>query len=49
VVNDNQQAREVTAEFRKKLTGMGKLNPEADALDKRTADAVPQEEQAKGK
>lgn len=26
VVNDNQQAREVTAEFRKKLTGMRKLN-----------------------
>lgn len=28
VVNDYQQAREVTAEFRKKLTGMNKLNPE---------------------
>ncbi|MBK7001566.1 MAG: hypothetical protein IPH35_16775 [Rhodoferax sp.] len=28
VVNDNQQAREVTAEFRKKLTGMRKLNPD---------------------
>jgi general secretion pathway protein D len=28
VVNDNQQAREVTAEFRKKLTGMHKLNSE---------------------
>ena len=27
VVNDNQQARDVTAEFRKKLTGMNKLNP----------------------
>lgn len=27
VVNDNQQAREVTAEFRKKLTGMRKINP----------------------
>jgi general secretion pathway protein D len=26
VVNDNLQAREVTAEFRKKLTGMQKLN-----------------------
>lgn len=26
VVTDNQQARDVTAEFRKKLTGMGKLN-----------------------
>ncbi|MFH1494842.1 MAG: secretin N-terminal domain-containing protein, partial [Pseudomonadota bacterium] len=29
VVNDNQQAREVTAEFRKKLTGMRKINPES--------------------
>jgi general secretion pathway protein D len=28
VVTDNQQARDVTAEFRKKLTGMTKLNPE---------------------
>ncbi len=27
VVNDYQQARDVTAEFRKKLTGMSKLNP----------------------
>jgi general secretion pathway protein D len=27
VVTDNQQARDVTAEFRKKLTGMSKLNP----------------------
>ena len=29
VVNDLQQARDVTAEFRKKLTGMNKLNPES--------------------
>ena len=28
VVNDNQQARDVTAEFRKKLTGMNKLSSE---------------------
>ena len=28
VVNDFQQAREATAEFRQKLTGMSKLNPE---------------------
>ncbi len=28
VVNDNQQAREVTAEFRRKLSGMRLLNPE---------------------
>ena len=28
VVNDFQQAREATAEFRQKLTGMRKLNPE---------------------
>lgn len=34
VVNDNQQAREVTAEFRKKLTGMRKINPESAGVDK---------------
>ncbi len=34
VVNDYQQAREVTAEFRKKLTGMNKLNAD-------TATAIP--------
>ncbi len=36
VVNDNQQAREVTAEFRKKLTGMRKLNgdPETGTVTK---------------
>ena len=31
VVNDYQQAREVTAEFRQKLTGMRKLNPASNA------------------
>ena len=34
VVNDNQQARDVTAEFRKKLTGMQKLNPGAEGAVK---------------
>lgn len=34
VVNDNQQAREVTAEFRKKLSGFGKINPDAAGLEK---------------
>ena len=34
VVNDFQQARDATAEFRKKLTGMRKLNPEAVGLAK---------------
>ena len=34
VVNDYQQARDVTAEFRKKLTGMRKLNPEPAATVK---------------
>lgn len=34
VVNDNQQAREVTAEFRKKMSGMRKINPEAAGLEK---------------
>ncbi len=32
VVNDNQQARDVTAEFRKKLSGMRLLNPEAAGM-----------------
>lgn len=36
VVNDYQQAREVTAEFRKKLTGMSKLN--SDAADRTKAE-----------
>jgi general secretion pathway protein D len=35
VVNDNTQAREVTAEFRKKLTGMRKMNPAPEGLHKR--------------
>jgi general secretion pathway protein D len=34
VVNDNLQSREVTAEFRKKLTGLRKLNPEAMGVPK---------------
>ena len=34
VVNDYQQARDVTAEFRKKLSGMRKLNPEATSAVK---------------
>jgi len=34
VVNDFQQARDVTAEFRKKLTGMSKLNPEPAGIFK---------------
>ena len=34
VVNDFQQARDATAEFRKKLTGMRKLNPEAAGVIK---------------
>ncbi len=33
VVNDSQQARDVTAEFRKKLTGMNKLIPETTKVD----------------
>ena len=42
VVNDNQQAREVTAEFRKKLTGMRKLNGDAESLrkDEETAEKI---------
>ena len=34
VVNDYQQARDVTAEFRRKLSGMRKLNPEAAGVIK---------------
>jgi general secretion pathway protein D len=44
VVNDYQQARDVTAEFRKKLTGMRKLNPEAAGVLKGEEDAVGQEQ-----
>lgn len=47
VVNDNQQARDVTAEFRKKLTGMNKLNTDAAASAKRESDAAAQAEGAK--
>lgn len=47
VVNDNQQARDVTAEFRKKLTGMNKLNTDAAASTKRESDAAEQTEGAK--
>ena len=44
VVNDNQQARDVTAEFRKKLTGMRKLNPDAAGVAKDESGAgVPRE------
>lgn len=48
VVNDNQQAREVTAEFRKKLTGMRKLNPEAAGVVKSDDNTAAQLEGAKG-
>lgn len=48
VVNDNQQARDVTAEFRKKLTGMQKLNPEAAGVVKSEAGTAVQSEGAKG-
>lgn len=34
VVNNSQQAREVTAEFRKKLSGLGKISLEAAGLEK---------------
>ena len=48
VVNDYQQARDVTAEFRKKLTGMNKLNLEEAASAKRESDAAVKAEGAKG-
>jgi general secretion pathway protein D len=48
VVNDNQQARDVTAEFRKKLTGMQKLNPEAAGVVKSESGAAVQMEGVKG-
>lgn len=48
VVNDNQQAREVTAEFRKKLTGMRKLNGDPVGALKSEADAAAVAEGAKG-
>lgn len=34
VVNNSQQAREVTAEFRKKLSGLGKISLDAAVLEK---------------
>jgi general secretion pathway protein D len=40
VVTDNQQARDVTAEFRKKLTGMGKLNGDGVGTLKREDNAA---------
>lgn len=49
VVNDYQQARDVTAEFRRKLTGMSKLNMDAAASTKTTSDAAVQAEGAAGK
>lgn len=47
VVNDNQQARDVTAEFRKKLTGMNRLNADAVTAAKKDSDAAVQAEGAK--
>lgn len=47
VVNDNQQAREVTAEFRKKLTGMRKLNGDPVGVLKREDNAAAIAEGAK--
>lgn len=44
VVTDNQQARDVTAEFRKKLTGMTKMNLDAvGAVKNNENTTVPQE------
>lgn len=48
VVNDNQQARDVTAEFRKKLTGMRKLNGDAIGTLKSEETSAAQAEGAKG-
>ncbi len=48
VVNDNQQARDVTAEFRKKLTGMNKLNLDAATAIENGKNAAAQAEGAKG-
>lgn len=48
VVNDYQQAREVTAEFRKKLTGLNKLNAEAATAIKSDANTSTTTEGAKG-
>jgi general secretion pathway protein D len=48
VVNDNQQARDVTAEFRKKLTGMRKLNGDPSGTLKNEDTTAAQAEGAKG-
>jgi len=48
VVNDNQQARDVTAEFRKKLTGMRKLNGDGIGSLKSEEATAAQAEGAKG-
>lgn len=47
VVNDYQQARDVTAEFRKKLTGMNKLNSDAATATENGKNAAAQAEGAK--
>lgn len=47
-MNDNQQAREVTAEFRKKLTGMRKLNGEAAGMKSTEENAAAITEGTKG-
>lgn len=49
VVNDTTQAREVTAEFRKKLSGMRKLHGEADGAIKVDSAAPVQPDSVKGK
>jgi general secretion pathway protein D len=48
VVTDNQQARDVTAEFRKKLTGMTKLNPEVANTAKSGESASTEVDSTKG-
>ena len=48
VVNDNQQARDVTAEFRKKLTGMNKLNAERAPVSSADDSVSTQVQGAKG-
>jgi general secretion pathway protein D len=48
VVNDNLQAREVTAEFRKKLTGMRKLETEAAGTPKAVEGSAAKVQDAKG-
>ncbi len=49
VVNDTTQAREVTAEFRKKLSGMRKLNGDAEGAVKVDGTPVAQPEAVKGR